>query len=160
MINKTKLIQNLILQLENDLLMTKEAARVAHDAATNEESKPENEYDTRALEASYLAGAQAKRAREIDEALSFFRNVQVKTFSKDDSVAATALVELKSQNKKSFILMMPVGGGINTSFDNHVIQVITPVSVLGEALVGLKVGEVAEVEIGSTIREYEILGIW
>ena len=69
-INKKELIQKLILSLEEELLALKTAAQATYQAATHEESKPENEYDTFALEASYLAGAQAKRAGQIDEIIA------------------------------------------------------------------------------------------
>src|SRR4051812_3963394 len=49
------------------------AARAAHEAATHAESKPEDQYDTRGLEASYLAAAQARRVEEIDRAIQVFR---------------------------------------------------------------------------------------
>ena len=65
--DKRKIIEAIRRQLEKDLNVLKEAALIAYEAATNEESKPENEYDTRALEASYIAGAQAKRAGELEE---------------------------------------------------------------------------------------------
>ncbi len=156
---KDKLLLALIGKLEADLIMTKEAARISLDAATNEESKPENEYDTRALEASYLAGAQAKRAAEIDEALSIFRQIKLKNFGSGDPVAPTAYVEIKSNNKVSSVFIMPAGGGQSVQFEDKLIQVITPSSILGGALLGLKQGEIAEIENSNQIREYEVLRV-
>jgi hypothetical protein len=49
--NKAMLVEAICKQLEVDLEAMKVAAKATHDAATNEESTPENEYDTRALEA-------------------------------------------------------------------------------------------------------------
>src|SRR3954464_8335740 len=109
---KEKLIAAFIEQLENDLVSMKESARAAHDAATNEESKPENEYDTRALEASYLAGAQAKRAGEIDQVLSLFRTLSFKDFKVSDMIESTALVEVLIDGKLSTLLVMPKGGAV------------------------------------------------
>ena len=156
---KKNLIETFIAQLENDLLVTKEAVRMAHDAATNEESKPENEYDTRALEASYLASAQANRAADIDRVLAMFRSVQIVNFSPQDPIGPTALIKLKLNNKMNYVLMMPFGGGMSTVFEGHKVQVITPSSQLGEALLGLKTGDLADVEIGEAIREYEVLAV-
>lgn len=67
---KKKLIELICAQLEKDLQTAIAAAVATYEAATHEESKPENEYDTRGLEASYLAGAQSKRAGEIEELLA------------------------------------------------------------------------------------------
>ncbi len=60
------------------MIILKEAALATYEAATHEESKPENEYDTRGLEASYLAGAQAKRTAEIEELLIILKHLDVK----------------------------------------------------------------------------------
>ena len=103
--NKQKLVDIFIEQLEHDLIALKEAARATYEAATHEESKPENEYDTRGLEASYLAGAQAKRAGEIDEVLSLFRHLEFKSFGPQTPIAATALVHgmpVATLNRKHF----------------------------------------------------------
>lgn len=159
MVDKKALLQALIESLEQALMTAKESVRVAHEAATNEESKPENEYDTRALEASYLAGAQAKRAAELDEILTAFRQIQMKSFSAKDAIASTALVKMKSKGKENYALLMPAGGGVSINYLNRQIQVVTPSSSLGDALLGLKVGDIAEVEVGDAVREFEILSL-
>ena len=157
--DKKKLITTIIEQLEKDLKSLAQAAQATYEAATHEESKPENEYDTRGLEASYLAGAQAKRVGEIKEVLSMFKLSEIKDFKPLDAIAAMALVEVEYQSKLSLVLVMPKGGGIALQFEGKPIQVITPNSVLGEALVGLRAGETAEVETGGKIREYKILSV-
>ncbi len=157
--NKQTLLSMLIAQLESDLMMTKEAAQATYEAATNEESKPENEYDTRAVEASYLAGAQAQRASEIDRALSLFRNIELRNFTNQEPIAATALINLSLKDKKSSIFLLPLGGGTVVKFEGQTIKVVTPISNLGEALLGLRTGDVAEVKVGAQTLEYEILGI-
>ena len=48
------------------------SARAAHAEATDEQSKAENKYDTRGLEASYLAHGQSRQAAETAEALEQF----------------------------------------------------------------------------------------
>lgn len=159
--DKPKLIQSLIQSLEDELLALKTAAQATYQAATHEESKPENEYDTFALEASYLAGAQAKRAGEIDEVISMFKNLNLRNFAPHSEIDSTALVEVASEDhKKSLFLMVPLGGGFNLQFEGRHIQLITPHSLLGEALVGLKAGDVAEIEINGRLKEFEILQVW
>lgn len=159
--DKPKLIQSLIQSLEEELLSLKTAAQATYQAATHEESKPENEYDTFALEASYLAGAQAKRAGEIDEVISMFKNLNLRNFAADSEIDSTALVEVEAEDhKKSLFLLVPLGGGFNLRFEGHNIQLITPHSLLGEALVGLKAGDVAEIEINGRLKEFEILQVW
>jgi hypothetical protein len=114
---KRELIAVFIEHLEKELAVLKEAARTTAEAATNEESRPENEYDTRALEASYLAGAQSKRVVEVMEVLTLFKTLSFKEFHAGDSVQSTALVDVKLDGKKNRLLMMPKGGGVNLKTD-------------------------------------------
>lgn len=158
--NKRELIAAFVSQLEADLQMMKAAAQATYEAATHEESKAENEYDTRGLEASYLAGAQAKRAAEIDEALALFRSTPFSEFKPGDQVRTTALVEIALDGKPGLVLMMPKGGGLSTRFKDKNVQIVTPASRLGEALLGLKVGDAAEYEVGERVRECEVVSIW
>ncbi|MFN7729881.1 MAG: GreA/GreB family elongation factor [Bdellovibrio sp.] len=157
--DKRALVAAIISSLEEELVLLINAARATHEAATHEESKPENEYDTFGLEASYLAGAQAKRAGEIDEVISMFKTTEFKNFSKTDRISSTALVEVESKGKHSLVFVMPKGGGVNLNFAGKNVKVITPHSTLGEALLGLKAGETAELEINEQMREYRILSV-
>ncbi len=157
--DKKQVIQSILDQLEKDLVVLKEAALATYDAATNEESKAENEYDTRGLEASYLAGAQAKRVGEVEELIYIFKNLQIKEFQEGEAIASTALVEVEHKNRRSFFFLMSKGGGVNLKIGSVQIQVVTPSSPLGEALLGLQVGDVALVETGDRTLEYEIISI-
>jgi hypothetical protein len=154
-----KLIKKICEQLETDIAALIVAARATYEAATNEESKPENEYDTRGLEASYLAGAQAKRVVELEELLSIFRHLEPRSFGKDDRIATTALIEVDLRGKHSFVLLMPKGGGLILPFEGQAVQIVTPISPLGEALVGLRAGDTAVIEVGGQVREYDILTV-
>lgn len=157
--NKQKLIQQIIEHFEQELISLKLAAIATYEAATNEESKPENEYDTRGLEASYLAGAQAKRVAEVEELLFVYKSLKPKDFSKNEKIATTALVEVALNNKKSWIFLMAKGGGTILSHEGKNIQIVSPASPLGEALLGLKIGDSALVESQNNSREYEVLDL-
>lgn len=158
--DKKKLIEVIRAQLMDDLAIAKQAALATYEAATHEESKPENEYDTRGLEASYLAGAQAKRIAEIEELLVILKHVDIKQFGENDKINATALVEVELNGKHNFFFILSKGGGVNVKFEGHTIQIITPSSPLGEALQDLKKGACAVVENGDNFREYEIINVW
>jgi transcription elongation GreA/GreB family factor len=158
-LKKAELIQMMIKSLESDLEGLIFAAQATHEAATNEESKPENEYDTRALEASYLAGAQSKRAQEIEEALSYCRALKVKTFSKEDPISVSALVELQSENKTQIVLLMPKGGGLTLESNGLKVKVITGQSPLGQAIQGQKLGSLITVETAKDTTDYEITNL-
>lgn len=157
--NKQNLIQKIVEHLETELVALKEAAMATYEAATNEESKPENEYDTRGLEASYLAGAQAKRVGDIEELIFIYKDLKVRDFAANEAIASTALVEVSLNGKKSMVFIMSKGGGTMLQIDGMPVQILTPSSPLGEALLGLKVGDTAIVETGDKVREYDIVSI-
>ncbi|QLY23963.1 GreA/GreB family elongation factor [Bdellovibrio sp. KM01] len=157
--DKRKLIAQIRMELEKDLESLTAAAKASIEAATSEESKPENQYDTRSLEASYLARGQAKRISEIKELLVILTHVNVKDFGPDDKIAGTALIEVEHNGKNSFLFMMTHGGGVNVTFEGTRIQIVTPSSPLGEALLDLREGDVAVVEQGDQTREYEIISV-
>jgi hypothetical protein len=158
-INKAQLIEMLMAQAEKELQAARDSAQETYEAVTNEESKPENEYDTRAIEASYLAMAQSKRISELEELVTTYKFVQLKDFTENDPIGPSALVEVSLNNKISFVFLLPKGGGHIVNFRGSPVQIITPSSPLGEALLGLKVGDGAVVETNSQTREYEILSV-
>lgn len=157
--NKNALIRKLIEITKLNLQAAYDAAQSTYDIATNEESKAENKYDTRGLEASYLAGAQAERVADIKATLSSYENLNIRAFTEDSKIALTALIEICSSGKNSLVLLMPKGGGQNIEFENHQIQVITPLSPLGKSLIGKEIGEVIQISAGDKMRDYEILKI-
>lgn len=158
--NKKGLLHLFESQIASSLAVLTQAALAARDAATHSESKAEDQYDTRGLEASYLAGAQSKRATELEELLAIYRHIDIKTFSASSPIAATAVVELDLDGTSSFYLLMPKGGGMGATFEGKTIQVITPQSPLGEALLGRRVGDSIHVQIQKTMKDYDVVNIW
>lgn len=157
--NKSALIAHIIVRLEAELSALKTAALETYAAATGDESKPENKYDTRALEASYLAGAQAKRVRDTEGSLAVFRVLKPKVFDEKSRIESTALVEVDLDGKITFVFIAPARGSLTVEFGGRLIQVITPQSPLGEGLLGLKVGDVAKIDQGARQLEYEIVSV-
>src|SRR4029079_11978947 len=95
-IDKKALIASLCEQLAEKQRTIEVAAEAAREAATHEESKPENDKDTRALEASYLAGAQAARARELKAVLNALSFLPLRAFGAGDPIDLSALVEARA----------------------------------------------------------------
>lgn len=157
--DKKALIKKLTEDIKRELDALTSAALSTYDVATNEDSKPENKYDTRGLEASYLAGAQAQRVTAMKDVLAIFENLPLKSFNEQTPIGLTALIELESAGKKQFVLLMPKGGEQNTVFNGVSVQVISTDSPLGKALLNQKSGDVAEIEMGLSKRDYEIISV-
>lgn len=155
--NKRKIVDELIKELEHRLDLLIRAAIVARDAATGEDSKAENKYDTRGLEASYLAGAQARRSEELTLELHNLKKYQLRSYSETSPIGLTALatVTINSQEKRHF-LILPYAGGTKLQVDNKEIFVITPDSSVGKMLMGKNVGDSFELKSKDKSVEYEI----
>lgn len=160
LMHKRDLIAKFRDKIATDLAAVTQAALAAHGAATHSESKAEDKYDTRGLEASYLAGAASKRAMELQEMLDLFQHVDVKDFTVDSKIASTALIELDGDGQTTYCLLMPKGGGQSVVYEGKTVQCITPQSPMGEALLGMKVGDQISVTVKGVLRDYDIARVW
>lgn len=156
---KEQIIAEIIRTLTLKLNVLTASAKAAHEAATHDDSKPENKYDTRGLEASYLAGAQAKRADELTRLIEIYNALRPRHFSEKDPIGLTALVDVICDDTPYSYFIGPQGGGIDIVIDERPITIITPASALGEALINRKIGDWAEVTAGSHVKEYEIVWV-
>ncbi len=125
------------------------AAKAAQSAATDPDSKAENKYDTRNLEASYLARGVAFRVAETETALAEWEAMPPQDFSAMLPVAVGALVLLEASQGPVGYFMGPGGGGTGVVFEGLEITVITPASPLGKQLMKRREGEVFFLETGS-----------
>jgi transcription elongation GreA/GreB family factor len=157
--DKRAVVQQIKAYLTEELEMHTQAAKAAHEAATHDESRAEDQYDTRGLEASYLAGAQAKRADEIRQLLLMYKYMPMRPFGPEDVVCAGALVELEFNKTRAYYYIAPQGGGLITRVDGQPVQVLTPNSPIGDAIAGHRVGDLIEVEVRDSVREYKIVSI-
>ena len=135
-IDKAQLFQQVISGLEEKLALLVESAFEAKEASTNEESKAENKYDTRGLEASYLASGQAKRAQALQEQIYQLKKVNLRAFQKNEPINISALVELEvNEEVKKFVFLLPIGG-VEINIGGIKIQTITLEAPLGQNLFG------------------------
>lgn len=135
------------------------AADDAREAATHEEAKPENDKDTRALEASYLAGAQAARARELEGAIKATRAMALLDL-RGKAIQASALVVLEDEDEvRTTYFVAPFGGGAKLTVGGEPVQVVTPQSPLGGALLGRTEGEAIELRAKGALRELAIVDV-
>src|ERR1700757_1593447 len=114
--NKTKLLKQIVAILSKRLDVSDKAARASHAEATHESSKAENKYDTRGLEAAYLAGGQARQAKEILDSIKIYESLAVKDFAPGEPIELTALVELDSGGTRAWYFIGPRNGGFEIKF--------------------------------------------
>ncbi len=140
--DKRSLIDQLLTHLDAELDRYTQAARAAQAGATDDQSRAENKYDTRGLEASYLAHGQSRQALETLQARKLIAALDRRAFGPGEPVNIGALVELAgSDGERAFYFVGPSAGGTEVIHDGQEVLVITGQSPLGRQLIGKRAGE-------------------
>lgn len=133
---KRQLVHQIVAQLQEEKRRCADAARAAQAEATDEQSKAENKYDTRGLEASYLAHGQSRQAAEIEEALQLFGALTPREFSNVEPASVGALLEVEQDGARELYFLAPAAGGMELMVDDREVLVVTGRSPLGKSLLG------------------------
>ena len=157
--NKARLVKKIIEHLIGELESYAKAALAARAEATDPQSKAENKYDTRGLEASYLARGQSKQAAETGLAIEEFQALNVRKFGTDDPIDLGAVVEIEGKGERNIYFIGPRAGGTEVIHEKKEVLVITPQSPLGQQLLGKKQGQKLKIEIAGSKDEYKILSV-
>jgi transcription elongation GreA/GreB family factor len=145
--NKTDLLARIIAQLAAELAAITSAARATHAEATDEENKAEDKYDTRGLEASYLAHGQSKAAEEAAQAVAQFSALPVRDLAAGEPISLGALVRLEGRGGSHYFIG-PRAGGTEVDVGGDPVLVITPQSPLGRQLMGRRQGDTLQLDLG------------
>lgn len=156
---KRGLLERIRAHLSSELEALSAAALSTYEGATSEEAKAENKYDTRALESSYLAGAQARRVTEVQDMLVRYQALPVRSFDDDQPIAMTALVKLECEGADTWYFIGPCAGGIKVEHEGRDVLVITPAAPLGKLLIGKQVGECVTTRGRDRARTHEIIEV-
>ncbi|HRQ89279.1 MAG TPA: transcription elongation factor [Bacteroidia bacterium] len=138
---KAPLIDALVAELRTRYDRLLAALEGSREAATGADTKAENKYDTRGLEASYLAAGQADQADELLRALHALESFEFRDFDIDDPVETGALVEVEQDDELRYFLLAPAGGGVVLASDcGETVTVLGPGSPLAGKLLGTTTG--------------------
>jgi transcription elongation GreA/GreB family factor len=138
--NKAALIQLIVSALSAELDGYARSARSAQAEATDEQSKAENKYDTRGLEASYLARGQSRQAMETVQAMQQYLALVAPALERHAAIEVGAVVEVEHLGEQALYFLGPCAGGTEVVMDGRAVTVITPQSPLGLQLMGAKAG--------------------
>ena len=137
-----------------------ETARAAHAAAlegaTHSEARAENDKDTRGLEQSYLARGQAQRVAELEAGRAATVALALRDFVAHDPVALGAIVTVDEDGARHDVFIAPYGGG---TVLGEGIQVVTPASPYGGALLGRRVDDEIDARLPNRVRSLTIVAI-
>jgi hypothetical protein len=159
-VNKQMLIAAIIEKLRDGLALYHKAADFARAEATHEQSKAESKYDTRGLEASYLARGQSRQAAELNLAIEKLGKLPIRDFSASDAIDTGALLELKNGKESNTYFIGPGAGGTEVIFEKREVLVITPESPLGSQLIGKKVGDKCTLDLAGQKQQFRVAQIW
>ena len=143
--NKSDLLVRIVARLQSELALLTTAALATHAEATDEENKAEDKYDTRGLEASYLAHGQSKAAEEAAQAVAQFQALTLRDFAATEPISLGALVTLEGGAR---YFVGPRAGGTEIESGGSTVMVITPQSPLGRQLLGRHQGDAVTLELG------------
>jgi transcription elongation GreA/GreB family factor len=157
--NKAELLKKIVAGLNENLEVLAKAARASHAEATHESSRAESKYDTRGLEAAYLAGGQARQAKETLDAIKVYDALPLLNFRAGDPIDLTALVELEADGVCSTYFIGPKSGGLEIEHQGKEIMVITPQSPLGQILMGKKANARWTAKLGGSTVKYRVVTV-
>lgn len=157
--NKRALLKKVIAKLQTELESFAKAARASLAEATDPQSKAENKYDTRGLEAAYLAGAQSRQAAETQSAIEAFEKLSVRDFAPDAAIDQGAVVEVESRGDAMWFFIGPSKGGLEIEMSGKEIILITPQAPLGQLLIGRKRGDQFVWGSGASAASYRIVQV-
>jgi len=136
-IDKKALVTLIIQNLKKELSQAVNAANEAHASAIDDQSIAETQYDTLAIEASYLAEGQSRRVQELHAAIKDYQTLSLLKFNDNNVIALSALVQLAGTNQEqNWFFIGPAAGGFRCQLNNQHITVLTPKSPMGLALIG------------------------
>jgi hypothetical protein len=156
---KAELIKQIVASLTKNLEVLQKAARASHEEATHESSRAESKYDTRGLEAAYLAGGQARQAKEILDSIKAYKALATRDFAPGEAIELTALMELDADGIRSAYFIGPSNGGLEIKHRRKEIMVITPQSPLGQNLMGRQAGQRRAAKLGGSSVKYHIVSV-
>jgi len=150
-INKQALVILIVNELQQELNQAINAANQAHAAAVDDQSVAETQYDTLAIEASYLAEGQSRRVQELQTAINDYQKLNLLMFDINKPIALTALVQVAADSQaQHWFFIGPAAGGFRCLLDQQHITVITPQSPMGLALIGKFQDDDIEVMLGDS----------
>jgi transcription elongation GreA/GreB family factor len=157
--NKQAIFQDILAHLKQQVADYAAAAQTSRAEANDEENQAEDKYDTRGLEASYLAAGQSRQMAEAAAALQKFATMVLPRFSPGMPIDVGALVTLKTRREVNVYFLGPAAGGTEVVHDGVTVLVLTPQSPLGAQLMGRREGDTLKLKVGPFTDDYAIASV-
>lgn len=155
---KETVAQALLGHLKDEFEKAQEVYENSRGASQEADMAQEGKYDTRAIEAGYLAGALKKRVDELEIDVKLIEEL-IEELPQGKKVQIGSLVELKFNNQTRHYFITPTAGGTMLNVDGNGLLVISVFSPIGNEVLDLEAGDIFDVETGDITREYEVVSV-
>ncbi|OQX68480.1 MAG: hypothetical protein B6A08_10120 [Sorangiineae bacterium NIC37A_2] len=167
LIDKQALLDEVKKRLSEQLERLTQEQRNTQAGVVHEDNRAEGDKDMRSTEASYVARGQAARVVELLDEVRLAGLVQPKRFQDSDPIAWGALFSLEDeQGALSHHLLMPGGAGLSLrvplgapSAQEVTVTLVSARSPLGQALIGLLVGDIVTLDAETKSREWTLVEV-
>lgn len=150
---KTEILERLKLEAKKSYDLAKSSYDAAMEHSRSDDMKSEGKYDTRAIEAGYLASA--KKARMTD--LKFqWDSLEKLEFSPKKTVSVGSLMALEQDTKTRTIFVTP-GTSVKIQIEDLMIEALSVDSPVIKEALGLEAGEVFSLETPQGEVDFEII---
>jgi transcription elongation GreA/GreB family factor len=157
--DKQFLVEQLADRLRESVAVARQAERAAADEARDGATASEKRENARvSQEYSSLARGQGQRADKAIAELAALANFKPARLPAKGPIALGAIVEVEDEALGRTFFLAPVGAGIELSGPggDGFLSVVTPISPIGKAVLGRRVGESVEVTVQGEPREWTI----
>jgi transcription elongation GreA/GreB family factor len=157
--NKQFLVEQLADRLRESVTVAQKAQRAAAEEARDGATAAEKRENARvAQEYSSLAKGQGQRADKALAELAALASFRPQRLPAKAPITLGAIVEVEDESLGRTFILAPVGAGIELSGPggDGFLSVVTPVSPIGKAVLGRRVGDSVEVTVQGEPREWTI----
>lgn len=157
--DKQFLVDQLAERLRESATVALQAQKAAADEARDGATAAEKREDARvSQEYSSLARGQGQRADKLRAELAALAGFRPPTLSPKAPIALGAIVEVEGEALGRTFFLAPVGAGVELCGPDGdgFLSVVTPISPIGKAVLGRRVGDSVEVVVQGETREWTI----
>jgi transcription elongation GreA/GreB family factor len=157
--DKQFLVEQLSERLRQSAAVAKKASQAAAEIARDGATPAEKREDARvALEFSGLAKGQTARAARVAAEISTLDVFRPAKLAPKGPIALGAIVEVEDGEMGRTFFLAPVGAGVELTGPggDGFLSVVTPISPIGKAVIGKRVGDTVEVMVQDEAREWTI----
>lgn len=157
--DKQFLVEQLSNRLRESVSVARRASQAAAETARDGATPAEKREDARmSLEFSSLAKGQTARATRVATELHTLEIFRPAKLAPKSAIALGAVVEVEDGEQGRTFFLAPVGAGIELTGPggDGFLSVVTPVSPIGKAVIGRRVGDTVEVMVQDEAREWTI----